>query len=139
MASRDTSSTTSSQAQQSQTQQPRGANRSTKVAGKLKVLPEQPEPTNDFTATQSKVSGSPRIDQVPPQRFGGQQSRRLTPVEEENERPQTDVEGKRPTESGDRNDDEEEEEKNALWQSHGFVQLIWPMFVSAIRSNSSLR
>ena len=46
---------------------PRGPNRTTKTAGKLKVLPEQPEPssgpkspraTRDFTAPQSRTESS---------------------------------------------------------------------------------
>lgn len=36
---------------------PRGANRSTKVAGKLKVLPEQPEPA---TSKPARLQGPPR-------------------------------------------------------------------------------
>lgn len=46
---------------------PRGPNRTTKTAGKLKVLPEQPEPSTtpkpprvarDFTASQSRTESS---------------------------------------------------------------------------------
>lgn len=46
---------------------PRGPNRTTKTAGKLKVLPEQPEPSagpksprvaRDFTASQSRTESS---------------------------------------------------------------------------------
>ena len=44
---------------------PRGANRSTKVAGKLKVLPEQPEPIipKDALRLEPPVSAPPRRDE----------------------------------------------------------------------------
>lgn len=102
MATRELGSSPSQQQNQPQ----RGANRSTKVAGKLKVLPDQP--TSDYP-TQSKVLSSPRVDQGPPQRYDGSQNRRLTTVEEETERPQADIEDKTLNVNRIQGDDDEDD------------------------------
>ena len=48
-------------------QKPRGANRSTKVAGKLQVLPEQPDvPTQSQILPEPSKPKPPRTVEVPP-------------------------------------------------------------------------
>lgn len=48
--------------QQASEPKARGANRSTKVAGKLKVLPEQPEPVVPKDRLEPQPEGPPRRD-----------------------------------------------------------------------------
>lgn len=48
--------------QQASEPKARGANRSTKVAGKLKVLPEQPEPVVPKDRPEPQPEGPPRRD-----------------------------------------------------------------------------